>query len=81
MPPSSPSADELFAAAGEHDLVVVAAPNRHHAPLGLAAIEAGLHVVIDKPLAASSEEARAAGGGGGVERGRRKRVPQPALGR
>ena len=54
-----PSADELFAAAGEHDLVVVAAPNRHHAPLGQAAIEAGLGVVIDKPLAASSEEGRA----------------------
>jgi scyllo-inositol 2-dehydrogenase (NADP+) len=54
-----PSADELFAAAAEHDLVVVAAPNRHHASLGLAAIEAGLGVVIDKPLAASSEEGRA----------------------
>jgi len=52
------SADDLFAAAGEHDLVVVAAPNRHHATLGLAAVEAGLHVVIDKPLAVSSEEGR-----------------------
>ena len=52
------SADELFAAAGEHDLVIVAAPNRHHASLGLAAIEAGLNVVIDKPLAVSSEEGR-----------------------
>ena len=53
------SADELFAAAGEHDLVIVAAPNRHHAPLGLAAIEAGLNLVIDKPLAVTSEEGRA----------------------
>jgi scyllo-inositol 2-dehydrogenase (NADP+) len=52
------SADDLFAAADEHDLVVVAAPNRHHASLGLAAVEAGLHVVIDKPLAVSSEEGR-----------------------
>jgi scyllo-inositol 2-dehydrogenase (NADP+) len=52
-----PSADDLFAAAGEHDLVVVAAPNRHHASLALAAIDAGLHVVVDKPLAASVEEA------------------------
>jgi scyllo-inositol 2-dehydrogenase (NADP+) len=51
-----PSADELFAAAGSLDLVVVAAPNRHHAPLALAAIDAGLHVVVDKPLAASVEE-------------------------
>jgi scyllo-inositol 2-dehydrogenase (NADP+) len=52
------SADELFGAAGEHDLVVVAAPNRHHAPLGLAAVEAGLHVVIDKPLAVTAQEGR-----------------------
>ena len=53
------SADELFAAAGDHDLVVVAAPNRVHAPLTGAAVEAGLHVVVDKPLAVSSEEGRA----------------------
>jgi len=51
-----PSAEELFSASAEHDLVVVAAPNRHHASLGLAAVEAGLHVVIDKPLAATSED-------------------------
>jgi predicted dehydrogenase len=48
-----PSADDLFAASDAHDLVVVAAPNREHVPLGLAAVEAGLHVVVDKPLAAS----------------------------
>jgi scyllo-inositol 2-dehydrogenase (NADP+) len=53
-----PSADELFALAGSLDLVVVAAPNRHHAPLALAAIDAGLHVVVDKPLAASVEDGR-----------------------
>jgi len=47
------SPDELFAAAESHDLVVVAAPNREHVPLGLAAVETGLHVVVDKPLAAS----------------------------
>jgi scyllo-inositol 2-dehydrogenase (NADP+) len=52
------SADDLFAAAGEHDLVVVAAPNRHHASLVLAAVEAGLHVVVDKPLAVTAEEGR-----------------------
>ena len=52
------SADDLLAAAGEHDLVVVAAPNRHHAPLALAAMEAGLHVVVDKPLAVTAEEGR-----------------------
>jgi predicted dehydrogenase len=42
---------------GGHDLIVVAAPNRVHVPLALAAIEAGLHVVVDKPLAPSSSEA------------------------
>jgi scyllo-inositol 2-dehydrogenase (NADP+) len=52
------SADDLLATSDEHDLVVVAAPNRHHASLAIAAIEAGLHVVVDKPLAAGSEEAR-----------------------
>src|SRR5215218_2301442 len=38
------------------DLVVVAAPNRHHVPLALRAVEAGLHVVVDKPLAGSAGE-------------------------
>jgi predicted dehydrogenase len=52
------TADDLFGAAGEHDLVVVAAPNRAHATLAGAAIEAGLHVVVDKPLAVAAEEGR-----------------------
>jgi predicted dehydrogenase len=47
------SADELFARADRHDLVVVAAPNREHLPLGMRAVSAGLHLVVDKPLAAS----------------------------
>ena len=51
-----PSADELFAAADGHDLVVVAAPNREHVPLGLRAVEAGLHFVVDKPLAANAAD-------------------------
>lgn len=41
------------------DLVVVATPNSSHAPLARAAIERGLPVVVDKPLAVSSEEAQA----------------------
>jgi predicted dehydrogenase len=53
-----PSAEALFAAADSHDLVVVAAPNREHVPLGLAAVDAGLHLVVDKPLAASVAEAQ-----------------------
>ncbi len=48
-----PSADALIDAADSHDLVVVAAPNREHVPLGLRAVDAGLHLVVDKPLAAS----------------------------
>ena len=52
------SADEIWARAGEFDLVVVAAPNRAHVPLGLAALAAGLPVVVDKPLAPSVAEGR-----------------------
>lgn len=51
-----PAADALFADADRHDLVVVAVPNREHVPLALRAIEAGLHVVVDKPLAPSVAE-------------------------
>src|SRR5215203_2671074 len=50
------SADELFDAADAHDLAVVAAPNRHHVPLALRVVEAGLHVVVDKPVAATAGE-------------------------
>jgi scyllo-inositol 2-dehydrogenase (NADP+) len=42
----------------EHDLAVVATPNRSHVPLGLAALDAGLHAVIDKPLATSAADGR-----------------------
>ena len=53
-----PDADALFAAAEAHDVVVVAAPNREHVPLGLRAVEAGLHLVVDKPLAANAADAQ-----------------------
>lgn len=43
--------------AGDVDLVVVASPNHTHYPLGRAALEAGKHVVIDKPFALSTAEA------------------------
>lgn len=48
----------LWESAGELDLVVIASPNRTHMPLALAALEAGLPVVVDKPLAASPADAR-----------------------
>ncbi len=40
------------------DVVVVATPNDTHAPLARAAIDAGKHVVIDKPFALDLAEAR-----------------------
>jgi scyllo-inositol 2-dehydrogenase (NADP+) len=49
--------DALWSQASRYDLVVVAAPNRSHASLGIAALNAGLPVVIDKPLAASAADA------------------------
>jgi scyllo-inositol 2-dehydrogenase (NADP+) len=40
------------------DLVVVATPNREHAPLAIEALSAGKHVVVEKPFTVSSTEAR-----------------------
>jgi len=45
------AADEVWERAAELDLVVIATPNDTHLPLGLAALDAGLSVVVDKPLA------------------------------
>jgi scyllo-inositol 2-dehydrogenase (NADP+) len=56
---------DIFSSAGEvwhdpsrFDLVVIATSNRSHVSLGLASIQAGLPVVIDKPLAVTVEDAR-----------------------
>jgi scyllo-inositol 2-dehydrogenase (NADP+) len=46
-------ADEIWQEPGRYDLVVVTTPNRYHVPLGIAAMRAGLPVVIDKPVAAT----------------------------
>lgn len=51
--------EELWRLADEHDLVVVAAPNDAHVPLAERALEAGLAVVVDKPIAPSAQEAAA----------------------
>lgn len=53
-----PRADDVWAMADRLDLAVVATPNRTHLSLGLAALDAGLHVVVDKPLAANVADAR-----------------------
>ncbi|WNO74384.1 Gfo/Idh/MocA family oxidoreductase [Streptomyces sp. AM8-1-1] len=50
--------DELWAHAGELDLVVIASPNKTHVPVATAALEAGLSVVVDKPIAGTAAEAR-----------------------
>jgi predicted dehydrogenase len=52
------SADEVFGHAAAHDFVVVAAPNDVHVPLAHQALDAGLPVIVDKPLAPTAEEAR-----------------------
>jgi len=52
------TADALWERASELDLAVVATPNRTHIALATAALEHGLHVVVDKPLAPSAAAAR-----------------------
>jgi scyllo-inositol 2-dehydrogenase (NADP+) len=44
---------------GDHDLVVLATPNDTHAPLASTAIDHGLAVVVDKPLAVNAADAEA----------------------
>src|SRR5690348_2382749 len=51
------TADELWARADDIDLVAITSPNTEHAPQALAAIEAGLPVVVDKPFALSVPQA------------------------
>jgi len=55
------TADDVWAQAGQFALAVVATPNRTHVPLALAALDAGLGVVVDKPFAATAAEARVVG--------------------
>ncbi|HSK94562.1 MAG TPA: Gfo/Idh/MocA family oxidoreductase [Candidatus Angelobacter sp.] len=48
---------ERMLAEEELDLVSVVAPTRLHRPLALAALRAGAHVVVEKPIAATRDEA------------------------
>ena len=51
--------ERLWDASVALDVVAVSTPNRTHVPLARSAIDAGLHVVVDKPIAPSAEDARA----------------------
>lgn len=48
--------DEMLAKS-DAELVVIVTPHNTHAPLGLKAIEAGKHVVLEKPMCITTEEA------------------------
>jgi len=48
---------------GSYDLVVITTPNAQHMPLARAALDAGIPVVVDKPVAPTAEEARSLAGG------------------
>ncbi len=50
--------EQLLADPADLDLVVVASPNRTHVPIARSALQAGLPVVVDKPLAGAAEQAR-----------------------
>lgn len=51
-------ADTAFAAADGYDLAVVATPHLTHVELAGRALKAGLHVVVDKPLALTACDAQ-----------------------
>lgn len=51
-------AEAVWERSAELDLVVVATPNRFHVPLARSALQAGLPVVIDKPMAPTADEGR-----------------------
>ena len=53
--------DALLALTPQLDLIAISSPNASHFPLACAAMEAGKHVVVDKPFSATSAQARALG--------------------
>ena len=54
-----PTADEVLAAAADLDLVVITTPPGSHAGLAHRSLDAGLAVVVDKPLAVTAAEGKA----------------------
>ncbi len=47
---------QLFAS-GEVDAVIIATPHYQHTTLGMAALEAGLHIMVEKPISAHKADA------------------------
>src|SRR3954451_2025567 len=56
--PGVRAADRVEDVLAEVDLVVVATPNRWHAPIARTELDAGRHVVVDKPLAVTAADAQ-----------------------
>ncbi|MFD7527489.1 Gfo/Idh/MocA family oxidoreductase [Streptomyces sp. NPDC059849] len=57
-PPGPPGPLGPHASLAPLDLIVIASPNKTHVPIATAALEAGLPVVVDKPVAGTAAEAR-----------------------
>jgi predicted dehydrogenase len=51
-----PDVERLWSTASDHDLIVIGAPNSTHVLLARRALEAGLAVVVDKPMAPTAAE-------------------------
>jgi scyllo-inositol 2-dehydrogenase (NADP+) len=51
-------AEEIFSSASDYNLLVIAAPNKFHYPICVDALNAGMSVVVDKPMATSSQQIR-----------------------
>lgn len=49
---------EMLAALDELDMVSICVPNKYHARVAITCLEAGKHVLLEKPMAVSAEEAR-----------------------
>lgn len=57
IPQTFTDVHSLFSS-GEIDAVSICTPNALHAPLSIHALEAGLHVLVEKPMAMNTAEAR-----------------------
>jgi predicted dehydrogenase len=56
--PAATGGPDIDAIAATADIAYIATPTALHAPHAIACLEAGLHVLVEKPLAATPEDAR-----------------------